>query len=479
MSLFDRILRRFLARPPLRPIVEEAFGRDDGNALVAALKGRREEGKVLIREYERELGEAPDSATRERLARTITALVAVYAKAFGDREPLEWFRREGDNPELAAATQHLEEAKRLVAEGGYADAEGRVKSGLRVIADSPDPESAEAVSLASALLGVAGGAALRADDVDRAREKFEESLAKARVADKAPYLAAALFNLIDLHTRGSTFADADAIFAEAETVVQQTNDASLTPQYENVLGKLAIERGVSAIRGGDLERAVSSLDLAVRVRPEWPFPYYQRAWARFLGGDSGGAADDYRDCALRKHVFFTVQRELRCLEDVAAGLLPLDAYRSYCAIRDEVRTEPDLVEESAGRMIDRVPGFAPAHALLAEARLTQGHSTGALEAAEAALLLDPDEDTAAASLFIKWLVSHREGDMEAADLAADRLKTAYPEQPASLLVQKARESPQTEQAFRWTWAFDGTLRFEEVEPNPPPGRTDPPPESRG
>jgi tetratricopeptide (TPR) repeat protein len=467
VSLFDRILRRFRPGPPLRAEVERAIARDDGQALVAALRGRRAQGKALIREYEREIGSAPDAATRERLTRTITALVAVYASAFRDREPLEWFRRDGEGPELVIAAQRLEEAKGLVAEGDWAGATEKADSGLRLVAASPDPGNAEALSLASALLGVAGGAALRGGEPEPARQRFAESLDKARTSGRPSYLAAALFNLIDLHTRGGTLAEADALLAEAETVVRDTDEATLAPQYGDVLAKLAIERGVSAIRGGDLDRAISSLDLAVRVRPAWPFPYYQRAWARFLAGDNGGAADDYRDCARRKRVFFTVQRELRCLDDVASGTLPLDAYRSFCAIRDEVRSKPALVEDSARRMIERFPEFAPAHVLLAEARLAQGDSAGALAAAEEALRHDPDEDTAATAIFVQWLVLHREGEDGDAQLAAERLVNAYPEQPAALLVKEARQAPDRDHAFRWTWAFDGTLRFEAVDPSTP------------
>jgi Tfp pilus assembly protein PilF len=465
MSLFDRILRRFRPGPPLRIEVERAIARDDGQALLAALRHRRVEGKRLVREYEQEIGRAPDAATRDRLTRTITAMVAVYASAFRDREPLEWFRRDGEGPELVIAAQRLEEAKAFVAEGDYSGATEKASSGLSLVARSPDPGSAEALSLASALLGVSGGAALRDNDPERARQLFAESLDKARASARPPYLAAALFNLIDLHTRGGEFAGADGFVLEAETVVREADEATLGPQYGDVLAKLAIERGVSAIRGGDLDRAMSSLDVAVRVRPGWPFPYYQRAWARFLAGDNRGAADDYRDCASRKHVFFTVQRELRCLDDVAAGLLPLDAYRSFCAIREEVRSNPALVEDSARRMIERLPKFAPAHVLLAEALLAQGDATGARAAAEEALRHDPDEDTAATAIFVQWLVLHRNGDDGDAKFAAERLVNAYPEQPAALLVKEARQAPDRDHAFRWTWAFDGTLRFEAVDPS--------------
>jgi TolA-binding protein len=103
--------------------------------------------------------------------------------------------------------------------------------------------------------------------------------------------------------------------------------------------------------------------------------------------------------------------------------------------------------------------------LLAEARLARGDSAGALAAAEEALRHDPDEDTAATAIFVQWLVLHRNGDDDDAQLAAERLVNAYPEQPAALLVKEARQAPDQDHAFRWTWAFDGTLRFEAVDPS--------------
>ena len=98
-----------------------------------------------------------------------------------------------------------------------------------------------------------------------------------------------------------------------------------------------IERGVGQTQAGDLTAALRSYDRAVEHRPAWPYPYYQRAWTHFLLGDSAAALEDYRACAKRTPVFFTVQRELRCLESVAAGDLDLDVYRAFCAVRDRVR----------------------------------------------------------------------------------------------------------------------------------------------
>ena len=491
MRFLNSLFRPLRPQPPLRSQVEDAVARDDVSDLIAALQHRRDEGKRLIREYERELAAAPTGHARDSLIRRVTALVAVYAKAFEDDEPLGWFRREGEEPERDLAAVRLQDAKRLVAEGQYEEAVARAASGLELLAERASSGVAYDAALASALLGVQGGARLRGGDLAAAEKLFRDSLDRARLSRDHAYLGAALLNFIDLCTHRGSFAEADEILEEAAviaaaeipTAAPDTPAAPATPaadtRYGDVFAKVAIERGLALTRAGDLERAVAAFDHAARVRPEWPFPYYQRAWARLLAGDSGGALDDYRDCARRAPVFFTVQREIRCLESVAAGSLPIDVYRSFCAVRDGARTDPEATDEAAGHLIERAPGFAPAYVLRAEARLARGDGEGARAAAEAALLRDPDEDTAAAALFVQWSVARGRGDQKAAAQASERLETAYPEQPTAVLLRRLREAPGRDHAFRWTFAFDGTLRFEEVEPpTPRPDRSSPPPGSR-
>ena len=108
-----------------------------------------------------------------------------------------------------------------------------------------------------------------------------------------------------------------------------------------------------------------------------------------------------------------MQREIRCLEQVASGDLPLDAYRAYCAVRERVRSHASAVEEATERMLERFPWFAPAHLLRAEARLAAGNAHGARDAAREALVRDPDPDTAAAALFLEWNAARADGDGKA------------------------------------------------------------------
>jgi tetratricopeptide (TPR) repeat protein len=456
--------------PPeeLRRRIEDVLARDDAGTLAELLSPRREEGKVLIRTWEREIATAGTDTEREALARRITALVAIYAKAFDDPEPLEHFRRQAPPGRRAGAAMH--EAQQAFRAGDLATADARAADGLAAldeIADAPpDPDRS---ALESSLLSVRGGVAAREERWDDAGDLFERALGEARASGHRESLSAALLNLLDLHTRRSRFADAEPLLDEARRAVEGG-------PYVDVLGKLLVERGVGQARAGELEGASATFDRAVELKPDWPFPWYQRGWVRFLSGDSGGALDDYRECASRRAVFFTVQREIRCLEDVAAGLLPIEAYRSFCAIRDRVRDQPDEVEDAARKMNERWPDFAPGWLLLAETRLAHSDPGGAREAAHEALRHDPDPDTASAALFLEWNVARKENDEESREEAEERLEKAYPESAAAHLVRKIRQVGGRDVALRWTFGLDGTLQLEEVTP---PDRNPPAPGSPG
>jgi Tfp pilus assembly protein PilF len=438
--------------------VEDAIARDDALSLASALRSRREQGKELIRTYEHELKAAGSEAARKSLAHRLTALVAIYAKAFGDREPLRRFRRTrrpaGSDPAMAK----LDEAQSIFLERDFDRADEVARDALRLLESRDGEPSREEIGLRSTVLALRGGIAVRQERLEDAEELFARSLYWARRSERNVTLAAALLNLIDLHTRRANFAEADSLLEEVVGPVVDT-------KYEDILGKVLIERGVAQTRAGELWGAISSFDRAAEIRPQWPFPFYQRAWARFLSGDSGGALEDYRETARRRRVFFTVQREIRCLEEIAAGNLPLDVYRGFCAVRDHVQEKPEEVQRATSRLLEEAPRFAPAYLLRAEASLALRDLDGAREGARQALLNDPDEDTAAAALFLEWNISRHNEEQEAAATAAERLETAYRDHPAAKIVEKIRTSPDRNLALRWTFALDGSLHFQEVDPS--------------
>ena len=366
------------------------------------------------------------------------------------------------------AAKGLVEARQAFLSGDPARADNLAAEALRLLAESahledePQPVRARRAALESALFAVRGGAASQAGSLDDALAFFETSRQRAEMSQSSTAMLAALLNLVDVATRRGSHDPKDPLIDEAAR-------AAAGGSYEDVLGKLLLERGFSATRDGALDDAIALFDRAVALRPAWPFPWYQRAWARFLRGDAAGALEDYRECSLRRQPFYTVLREIRCLEDVAGGRLPLDAYRSYCVVREQVRQKPAAVEDSASRLVTRHPEFAPGHLLRAEARLALGDAEGARASAREALAHDPDPDTAASALFLEWNLSRVAGDDVARGEVEERLLGAYQDQPAAAIVGRLREGGPRDVVMRWAWALDGTFRLDEGTPSAPEG----------
>ncbi|MFN8177890.1 MAG: tetratricopeptide repeat protein [bacterium] len=358
--------------------------------------------------------------------------------------------------------QGLLDARQAFAVGDPVRADQIAKEALQHLEAEPatdtEPARSRRAALGSALLAVRGGAAVRAGRLDDALALFEKSRDQAAVSDSASVIAAAALNLVDVWTHRGRHDAEDPLIEEASRV------AAGGP-YGDILVKILLERGDAATRAQAFGDALALYDRAVAMRPAWPFPWYQRAWARFLSGDASGALDDFRECAQRRQPFFTVLREIRCLEDVAAGLLPLEAYRSYCRVREQVRDRPGAVDEFAERLGAQHPDFAPAHLLRAEARLALGNVDGAREAVQEALQHDPDPDTAAAALFVEWNLARATADEASQRAVEQRLLEGYADQPAAEIVKRLRGAGRREIKMRWTWALDGTFRLEEATPS--------------
>lgn len=357
-------------------------------------------------------------------------------------------------PDEPAAAVALDQARQAFASGAFAQASDVAAEGLRQLPeDDPPPPAIHA--LASSLLAVRGGAAVNLGRIEEAVTHFEQSMDRARASGLAETIAAARLNLVDARTRSGSFPIPDPVLAEAV-------EGAAGTRYEDPAGKLLIERGVALAGKGHLQDAIGALDRAIALRPAWPFPLYQRAWVRFLQGDSGGALDDYREVARNHPVFFTVQREIRGLEDVAAGKIPIEAFRSYCIVRGEIAKNAKAVESAARRIVERFPTFAPGWVLLAEACLASGQGVDeAREASREALRHDPDPDTAVAALFAEWHFATRAHDADAANETAERLRTAYPEYPAVEVIRRLGANPDPRVMVQWTWAMDGTLHVRE------------------
>jgi tetratricopeptide (TPR) repeat protein len=371
-------------------------------------------------------------------------------------------------PPDEAAGAALDRARRAFADGQLAHADELAGAALRTLERALAPSDAvpfaseRRAALESALLAVRGGAAARAGRMDDALALFERSRECAARSRSAAAIGAAALNLLDVGTRRGRRDAGDPLFEEAARAVRRG-------PHEDVLAKVVMERGVAAVTAGALEDAAALFDRAIALRPAWPAPWYQRGWTRFLRGDASGALEDYRECARRRTPFFTVQREIRCLEDVAAGTLPLGAYRSYCVVRDRIRAQPVATKEAADRMLERLPQFAPAHLLRAESLLALGEADAARAAAGDVMRSDPDADTAAAALLLLWNFARAKAEDDALREVEERLLEAYRDSPAAEIVRRMRGAERRDVLLRWTWALDGTLRLEEGLPMRPGG----------
>lgn len=315
------------------------------------------------------------------------------------------------------------------------------------------PETSETLAVRSNLTAIRGAAAIHRGEKDAAKQLFHASLDLARRSERDDAIGAALLNLVDSSFRRGALDEIPEILPEA---IARTRTSPLG----DFLGKVLLEAGIMRVREGKLPDSVVLFDHVCEFRPNWPTPFYQRGWTRFLQGDGGGALEDYREAARRAPVFFTVQREIRCLEDVASGELPFEVYRAFCVIREEAGRKPAETLAAATRIAERVPRFAPAHLLRAQTLRVQGMDEPAREAIRAALEHDPDPDTASAALFLEWDLARRAND-EAGTLAArDRLLEGYPDHPPARILATIPAGQDTPIAVRWTYTLDGTLRFD-------------------
>lgn len=161
---------------------------------------------------------------------------------------------------------------------------------------------------------------------------------------------------------------------------------------------------------GDYKKALTLLERASELAPEWPYPVYDRAYTHLLMHDFDGARTYYRKTLeLSPRGFFTAITALDTLTREQNGQLPVGTYLAYTSLEwmDDTAKKDDAVRE----MVKTIPQFAPAWKLFAG---LCPEDAARLAAIENGLAAQPDAETKGMLEINMALVLNLNGDKAAA-----------------------------------------------------------------
>ena len=161
---------------------------------------------------------------------------------------------------------------------------------------------------------------------------------------------------------------------KTETVIYTTEDGKKTSDITEIEGKASYEvignQEVSieanklheqariAGQAGDYEKAISLLNKAISISPNWAYPYYDLAYTYLLIGSNAKALEMYRKVdKLEPKGFFTTKTAIWCLEREKDNTFPEGLYLSYLYLE---WVEPEKKLNIINGIITKIPAFAPA-----------------------------------------------------------------------------------------------------------------------
>jgi tetratricopeptide (TPR) repeat protein len=161
---------------------------------------------------------------------------------------------------------------------------------------------------------------------------------------------------------------------------------------------------------GDYPRALSLLEKAHRLAPEWPYPVYDAAFTYLVQGDSTKAEEYYAQVdRLAPRGFFTAKTSLDCLRRERAGVLPPGFCNAFASLEwmDDQPKKKALLEG----IVEKFPAFPAAWKELSS---LLEDDDARLEAITRGLEHDPDPDTKGMLLINRALILHHRGDHDGA-----------------------------------------------------------------
>ena len=170
------------------------------------------------------------------------------------------------------------------------------------------------------------------------------------------------------------------------------------------------QRARKAGQAGNYQRALSLLDSASSLAPDWPYPIYDAAFTHLLMKNFDKALEDYRAVdRLAPRGFFTAKTAIDVLQKEAEGKFPRGLYLDY--LRLEWINDEATKSEAIKKLVAAHPKFAPAwkeYALLCE------DAEKKMEAIDKGLEAEPDPETRGLLLINKALALHSQGKRDVA-----------------------------------------------------------------
>lgn len=161
---------------------------------------------------------------------------------------------------------------------------------------------------------------------------------------------------------------------------------------------------------GDYKKAITLLEQAAKLAPDWPYPVYDMAYTYLLMNDAGNALKHYRRTVeLSPRGFFTAITACDTLTREEKGELPAGTYMAYLSL--EWMDDAGKKAEAVRKLAKRVPTFAPAWKELA---MLTDDDTEKLDVIEKGLAANPDAETKGVLEINRALVLNRKGEHDAA-----------------------------------------------------------------
>lgn len=184
---------------------------------------------------------------------------------------------------------------------------------------------------------------------------------------------------------------------------------------------------------GDYKRAITLLEQARILAPQWPYPVYDIAFTYLLMKDTENARTYYRKTVeLSPRGFFEAIPAVDVLDREEKGDLPTGTYLKYMSL--EWTEDAGKKTEIVHQLVTGAPSFAPGWKELA---VLSKDDAEQLVAIERGLTANPDRETKGVLQINKALILHRKGDHEGAirllgELALDPASTYATEHMAKV-----------------------------------------------